>query len=173
MYEAGVTDTTKFALLKGKHMSMQALGGIDHYLLARAFQKAGLDPRKAAVYSAGLTYPDIIKSFGTGQTDAAQTPVPLAFSGRGQQGRRISSAPAADIEPNCAARLLGDPAELPRQQPRRPRCGLRWHIPMPRGIFNEAAAKKDPEIMKIVSDAIKLPGALDRAGRAALDVVRP
>ena len=39
-------------------------------------------------------------------------------------------------------------------------------------LFNDAAAKKDPDIMKILSDAIKVPVPLIEKRGAALDMVR-
>lgn len=158
MYEAGVTSVDKFALLKGAKFSMQAPGGIDHYMLANGLLKAGLDPRTSATYSSGLTYPDIIKSFGTGVTDAAQVPVPLAFLAEANNVGRIIGT-GADIMPGAQLGCWTIPTRfLEANRPAAVKFAMA-HIHAAR-LFVKAAETKDAEIIKIISDATKLPAPL-------------
>jgi len=158
MYEAGVTSIDKFALLKGAKFSLQAPGGIDQYLLARGLEKAGLDPRTGATYSAGLTYPDIIKSLGTGVTDAAQCPVPLAFLAEANNVGKLIGA-GYEIEPGCQLACWAMPTKFMEGNRKAAVAFAMAHIHAAR-LFTEGAQKKDPEIIKIISDATKVPAAL-------------
>ncbi|MCU4178481.1 ABC transporter substrate-binding protein [Bosea sp. BH3] len=158
MYEAGVTGIDKFALLKGAKFSLQAPGGIDQYLLARGLEKAGLDPRTGATYSAGLTYPDIIKSLGTGVTDAAQCPVPLAFLAEANNVGKLIGA-GYEIEPGCQLACWAMPTKFMESNRKAAVAFAMAHIHAAR-LFTEGAQKKDPEIIKIISDATKVPAPL-------------
>jgi NitT/TauT family transport system substrate-binding protein len=158
MYEAGVTGVDKFALLKGARFSMQAPGGIDHYLLANGMLKAGLDPRTSATYSSGLTYPDIIKSLGSGVTDAAQVPVPLAFLAESNSVGKIIGT-GADIMPDAQLACWAMPSKFLEDNRKAAVHFAMAHIHAAR-LFVAAARNKDPEIIKIISDATKLPGPL-------------
>ncbi|RDJ25184.1 ABC transporter substrate-binding protein [Bosea caraganae] len=158
MYDAGVTGIDKFALLKGARFSMQAPGGIDHYLLANGLLKAGLDPRTSATYASGLTYPDIIKSMGTGVTDAAQCPVPLAFLAESNNVGKIIGT-GADIVPNAQLGCWTMPTKFLEGNRKAAVAFAMAHIYAAR-LFVEAAKTKDPEIVKIIADATKVPGAL-------------
>jgi len=158
MYEAGVTGVDKFALLKGKRMSLQAPGAIDQYLLGRGLQKAGLDPRTDAIWSSGLTYPDIVKSLGSDVTDAAQIPVPLAFLAEANNVGKIIGT-GADIEPNAQLACWAMPIKfLEGNRPAAVRFAMA-HIQAAR-VFTEAAKTKNPEIIEIISAATKVPPAL-------------
>ncbi|CAN5252741.1 hypothetical protein BH10PSE8_BH10PSE8_04510 [soil metagenome] len=158
MYEAGVTGIDKFALLKGARFAMQAPGGIDHYLLARGLEKAGVDPRGGATYSSGLTYPDIVKSLGTGVTDAAQVPVPLAFLAEVNKVGRIIG-PGYDIEPGVQLACWTMPTSFLTANRKAAVAFAMAHTHAAR-LFVEAAKTKDPEIVKIISDATKVPAPL-------------
>jgi ABC-type nitrate/sulfonate/bicarbonate transport system substrate-binding protein len=155
MYEAGVTGVDKFALLKGARFAMQAPGGIDNYLLARGLQKAGIDPRTGAVYSSGLTYPDIIKSLGTGVTDAAQCPVPLAFLAETNKVGRIIGT-GADIEPGAQLACWAMPTKFLETNRKAAVAFSMAHIHAAR-IFTAAETSKDPEIIQILSAATNIP----------------
>ena len=65
------------AKLKGK--TIAAPGSIDQYLLGRAAERAGLNPKTDVNWSSGMPYPDMIKLMGAGRADVANIPVPLAF----------------------------------------------------------------------------------------------
>ena len=62
MHAAGFTSVDKGAMLKGKKIAIQAPGSIDQYLLGRAAQKAGLDPR---------TRPGLVDRHGLSRHDQA------------------------------------------------------------------------------------------------------
>ena len=79
MYEQGYRSANDGVKLKGKTIAIQAPGSIDQYLLGRAAEKAGLDPKTDLNWSTGMPYPDMIKLMGAGRADAANIPVPLAF----------------------------------------------------------------------------------------------
>ena len=158
LYDAGATSVDKFGMLKGARFSMQVPGGIDHYLLARGLQRAGLDPRKDAIYSSGLTYPDIIKSLGAGIADAAQIPVPLAFLAETNSAAKILCT-GADIEPGAQLACWAMPKKFLETNRKAAVAFAMAHIYAAR-LFVEAATNKDPGIIKILSDGSKIPGPL-------------
>lgn len=161
MVEAGLTGKDKFALLKGKRVALQAPGGIDQYLLGRAAQKAGLDPRTDVTWNTGLGYPDIVKSIGAGQTDVANIPLPLGFLVEKNNFGKLVCA-GYDIEPNTqlacwamSSKYLADNKS----------AAVRFamaHTWAGR-LYNKAAAAKDPAIIKIISEATKVPPPLIEA----------
>lgn len=157
MVEAGYT-VGKGAMLKGKRVAIQAPGSIDQYLLGREAQKAGLDPRTDLNWSSGMPYPDMVRLMGAGQTDVANIPVPLAFLVENNKFGKIVGT-GADIEPNTqlgcfvmSSRFL----EANRSAAVR-FCMLHTYAA---SLFTRAAAEKDPEIIKIISDATKVPERL-------------
>jgi NitT/TauT family transport system substrate-binding protein len=161
MIKAGLTGADKFALLKGKRVSLQAPGGIDQYLLGRAAQKAGLDPRADITWNTGLGYPDIVKSIGAGQADVANIPLPLGFLvERNNFGKLICAG--WDIEPNTqlacwamSSKFLSDNKS----------AAVRFamaHTYAAR-LFDKGAAEKNPDIIKIISEATKVPPPLIEA----------
>ena len=100
MYAAGFHSPNDGIKLKGKKIAIQAPGSIDQYLLGRAAEKAGLNPRTDLDWSSGMPYPDIIKLMGVGRADAANIPVPLAFLAEKNKVGKIIG-PGSDIEPNA------------------------------------------------------------------------
>ncbi len=155
LVEAGMTSPDKMALLKGKKIAIQAPGGIDQYLIGRGVQKAGLDPKTDVEWSSGLSYPDIVKSMGAGQADAANVPVPLGFLvERNKFGKLVFSG--YDIEPNCQ---LACWAMSQRYMDANKSAAMRFamvHTYAGR-LYNKAAAAKDPDVIKIISEATKVP----------------
>lgn len=154
MVEAGYT-VGKGAMLKGKRIAIQAPGSIDQYLLGREAQKAGLDPRTDVEWSSGMPYPDMIRLMGAGKADVANIPVPLAFVAENNKFGKIVGT-GADIEPNTqlgcfimSTRFL----EANRAAAVR-FCMLHTYAA---GLFTKAASAKDPEIIKIISEATKVP----------------
>ncbi|RAI02178.1 hypothetical protein DLJ53_12490 [Acuticoccus sediminis] len=157
MYEAGLTSIDKFDMLEGAKFTIQAPGGIDQYLLARGLQNAGLDPTKAA-FRAGLTYPDIVKSLGTGLTDVAQIPVPLAFLAEKNEVGKIIGA-GYEIDPGAQLGCFAMPeAFLDEDRETAVRYAMA-HIQAARE-FVAAAESKDPEVIAIISEATKVPAPL-------------
>jgi NitT/TauT family transport system substrate-binding protein len=161
MVAAGLTTPAKLGLLKGKRIAIQAPGGIDQYLLGLGVQRAGLDPRTDVTWNSGLAYPDIVKAFGAGQADAANVPVPLGFLvERNNFGKLVFSG--GEIEPNCQ---LGCWAMSGAYLASNKSAAVRFAMAHTYAgqVFNKAAAAKDPEIIKIVADATKVPPNLIEA----------
>ena len=158
MHEAGYTSTDKAKLLKGKKIAIQAPGSIDQYLFGRAAEKAGLDPTKDLDWSSGMPYPDMIKLMGAGQADAANIPVPLAFlAERNNVGKIIGAG--SDIEPNAQlACWVMSSKFLAENKSAAVRFAM-VHTHAGR-LFNKAAAAKDADVIKIISDATKVPAPL-------------
>ena len=161
MVAAGMTAPNKMALLKGKKIAIQAPGGIDQYLLGLGVQRAGLDPRTDVDWSTGLAYPDIVKAMGAGQADAANVPVPLGFLvERNNFGKLVFSG--WEIEPNAQlacwamseAYLKGNKSAAVRFAMVHTHAGR---------LYNKAAAAKDPDVIKIISEATKVPPPLIEA----------
>lgn len=161
MVEAGMTAVNKMALLKGKRLAIQAPGGIDQYLLGLGAQRAGLDPRTDVIWNAGLSYPDIVKAIGAGQTDAANVAIPLGFLvEKNGFGKLVFSG--YDIEPNAQLACWAmSAAYLSANRSAAIRFAMA-HIHAGR-VVNKAAAGKDPEIIKILSDATRVPAPLIEA----------
>jgi NitT/TauT family transport system substrate-binding protein len=158
MYEAGYRSPNDGVKLKGKKIAIQAPGSIDQYLLGRAAQKAGLDPRTDLDWSSGMVYPDMIKLMGAGRADAANIPVPLAFLAEKNKVGKIVG-PGSDIEPNAqlacwvmSGKFLSEKRSV----------AVRFamvHTHAAR-LFNKAAEAKDPAVVKIISAATKVPEPL-------------
>jgi NitT/TauT family transport system substrate-binding protein len=146
------------AMLKGKRIAIQAPGSIDQYLLGRDAMKAGLDPRTDLNWSSGMPYPDIIKIMGAGQADAANIPVPLAYlAERNNVGKIVGTG--ADIEPNAQlACWVMSSKFLAAEKSAAVRFAM-VHTHAAR-LFTKAAAAKDAEVIKIISDATKVPAPL-------------
>jgi NitT/TauT family transport system substrate-binding protein len=161
LVQAGMTSPDKMGLLKGKKIAIQAPGSIDQYLFGRGLQKLGLDPRSDVEWSSGLAYPDIVKAIGAGQADAANVPVPLGFLvERNNFGKLVFSG--WDIEPNCQ---LACWAMSQRFLESNRSAAVRFamvHTHAGR-LFNKAAASKDPEVVKIISEATRVPANLIEA----------
>ncbi|MDI1347313.1 MAG: ABC transporter substrate-binding protein [Pseudolabrys sp.] len=161
MVAAGLTGPDKFALLKGKRVALQAPGGIDQYLLGRAAQKAGLDPRTDVTWNTGLGYPDIVKAMGAGQADVANIPLPLGFLVEKNSFGKLICA-GWDIEPSTQ---LACWAMSTKYLAENKSAAVRFamvHTYAGR-LYNKAAAAKDPAIIKIINEATKVPPALIEA----------
>jgi NitT/TauT family transport system substrate-binding protein len=98
---------------------------------------------------------------GVGQTDAAQIPLPLGVQiEKNSFGKLVF--PGSAIEPNAqlacwamsAAFLAANPAAASRFAMVNIHAGR---------LFNAAAAARDPDTIKIISEATKLPAALIEA----------
>ena len=157
MVEAGYT-VGKGAMLKGKRIAIQAPGSIDQYLLGRDAEKAGLNPRTDLNWSSGMPYPDIIKIMGAGQADVANIPVPLAYlAERNNVGKIVGTG--ADIEPNAQlACWVMSTKFLAGNKSAATRFAM-VHTHAAR-LFTKAASAKDPEVIKIIADATKVPAPL-------------
>lgn len=155
VYEAGLDAIEKMGMLSGKRVGIQAPGSIDQYLIGRGVQKAGLDPRTQVDWVQGLAYPDMIKAMGAGRLDAAQIPVPLALlAERNQAGRIIG--PSWTIEPNAQLACFAINGEVLHGKYSAAVRYAMAHIHAAR-LFNEAAQSQDADIIRILSDATKVP----------------
>jgi NitT/TauT family transport system substrate-binding protein len=105
-----------------------------------------------------MPYPDIIKIMGAGQADAANIPVPLAYlAERNKVGKIVG--PGSDIEPNAQlACWVMSSKFLSANKSAAVRFAM-VHTHAAR-LFTKAAAAKDPEVIKIISDATKVPAPL-------------
>lgn len=158
MYDAGLTDVSKMALLKGKRLALQAPGGIDQYLLGLGVEKQGLNPLTDVDWQTGLAYPDIIKAMGAGQVDAANVPVPLAFlAEKNKIGHLIN--PGWDIDPGVQLAGWAMPETFLKQNMSAAIRFAMVHTYAGR-LYNKAAAEKDPAVIKIISEATKVPEPL-------------
>ena len=158
MYEAGYRSANDGAKLKGKKIAIQAPGSIDQYLLGRAAQKAGLDPKTDLDWSSGMPYPDMIKLMGAGRADAANIPVPLAFLAEKNNVGKIVG-PGSDIEPNAQlACWVMSGKFLAEKRSAAVRFAM-VHTHAAR-LFDKAAEAKDADVVKIISAATKVPEPL-------------
>ena len=105
-----------------------------------------------------MPYPDMIKLMGAGQADAANIPVPLAFLAEKNNAGKIIGA-GSDIEPNAQlACWVMSPKFLAGNKSAAVRFAM-VHTHAGR-LFNKAAAAKDADVIKIISDATKVPAPL-------------
>lgn len=155
MHKAGVTSIKEFAKLKGKKALLQAVGGVDQYLIGRALEKVGLDPISAINWQPGLAYPDIVKAMGAGQCDVAQIPVPLGMiAERNNAGKMIEAG--YDVEPNMQLAGWAMPVTFLKSNMSAAIRFAMVHTHAAR-LYNKAAAAKDPDVIKIIHNAIKVP----------------
>ncbi len=158
MYEQGYTKANDGAKLKGKTIAIQAPGSIDQYLLGRAAEKAGLNPKTDINWSSGMPYPDMIKLMGAGRADAANIPVPLAFLAEKNKVGKIVG-PGSDIEPDAQLACWVMSSSYLQSNTSAANRFAMVHTHAAR-LFNKAAAEKDPNVVKIISDATKVPEPL-------------
>ena len=158
MFEAGYRSANDGAKLKGKTVAIQAPGSIDQYLLGRAAEKAGLNPKADVNWSSGMPYPDMIKFMGAGRADVANIPVPLAFLAEKNNVGKIVG-PGSDIEPDAQlACWVMSSSYLQSNKSAATRFAM-VHTHAAR-LFNKAAEEKDPDVVKIISEATKVPAPL-------------
>jgi NitT/TauT family transport system substrate-binding protein len=161
MVQAGLTAPGKMGLLKGKTIAIQAPGGIDQYLLGLGVQRAGLNPRTDVEWKSGLPYPDIVKIMGAGQADAANVPVPLGFLvEKNNFGKLVFSG--WEIEPNTQLACWAMSQKFLDSDRSAAMRFAMVHTHAGR-LYNKAAAAKDPDVIKIISDATKVPPPLIEA----------
>lgn len=158
MFEAGYRSANDGAKLKGKTVAIQAPGSIDQYLLGRAAEKAGLNPKADVNWSSGMPYPDMIKFMGAGRADVANIPVPLAFLAEKNNVGKIVG-PGSDIEPDAQlACWVMSSSYLQSNRSAATRFAM-VHTHAAR-LFNKAAEEKDLDVVKIISEATKVPAPL-------------
>ncbi|MEI6319524.1 MAG: ABC transporter substrate-binding protein [Pseudomonadota bacterium] len=158
LHAAGLTTPERMSMLKGQRLGLQAPGGIDQFLLGRGVQNAALNPLTDVNWVTGLAYPDLVRALGAGQVDAANIPVPLAFLAEKNNTGKIAF-PGSDIQPGTQLACFAAPAKLLGKDRSLAVRFAMVHLHAAR-IFNEAAAAKDPSVIKIISDATKVPEGL-------------
>jgi NitT/TauT family transport system substrate-binding protein len=158
MIAAGLDGPDKFALLRGKRLAIQAPGSIDQYLLGSGLAKAGLNPQSDAIWAAGLAYPDIIRAIGSGQADAANIPVPIAFlAERNGIGRIITPSWAIEPGAQLACQAMPDRFVADNRSAAVRFCMAHIHAAR---LYNKAAADKDPDVVHILNAATRIPEPL-------------
>jgi len=161
MVAAGMTSVAKMGLIKGKRVAIQAPGGIDQYLIGLGAQRAGLDPRTDITWNPGLAYPDIVKAIGANQADVANVPVPLGFLvEKNNFGKLVFSG--YDIEPDTqlACWAMSEAFMNANKEAAIRFCMAHTYAGR---LFNAAAASKDADVVKIISEATKVPAPLIEA----------
>lgn len=161
MVAAGMTSVDKMGLLKGKRIAIQAPGSIDQYLFGLGAQRAGLDPRTDLIWNSGLAYPDIVKAIGAGQADAANVPLPLGFLVEKNNFGKLVFA-GWQIEPNVQLACWAMSQSFLKANMSAAVRFAMVHTYAGR-LYNKAAAAKDPDVIKIISEATKVPPALIEA----------
>ena len=101
LYEQGIRTPADFAKLKGKKIGVGAVGSINQYDIARALQKAGLDPRRDVQWIAGVPQPDLMKMLGQKQVDATDLAYQFGFFAQNNKWGPIV-ATGDQIEPNSS-----------------------------------------------------------------------
>ncbi len=71
MAAKGIKSIADFHLLKGARVGVNSVGSINQYLMAKALQKAGLDPIKDVSWVVNIGQPDLMKMLGQKNIDVA------------------------------------------------------------------------------------------------------
>jgi NitT/TauT family transport system substrate-binding protein len=79
LYDAGLHSLADVAMLKGKRIGVNALGSINHFNVAQALIKAGLDPVKDVQWVMNVPQPDMMKMLGQDQLDATDLAYQFGF----------------------------------------------------------------------------------------------
>jgi NitT/TauT family transport system substrate-binding protein len=79
LYDSGVKSIADFAKLKGKKIGLGATGSINQYTIAKALQKAGLDPRTDVKWITNVPQPDLMKMLGQKEVDATDLAYQFAY----------------------------------------------------------------------------------------------
>jgi NitT/TauT family transport system substrate-binding protein len=77
--DEGVKSLADIAKLKGKRIGVNALGSINHFNVATALIKAGLDPTKDVQWVMNVPQPDMMKMLGQDQLDATDLAYQFGF----------------------------------------------------------------------------------------------
>jgi len=89
LYDQGVHSLADFGKLKGKRIGVTAVGSINHYNMALALQKAGLDPVHDVQWVMGVEQPDLMKMLGQKQVDVADLAYQFAFFAKNNKWSQI------------------------------------------------------------------------------------
>jgi len=151
LYDQGVHSLADFAKLKGKKFGVGALGSINQYNLARALQKAGVDPAKGVHWVVNVPQPELMKMIGQGQVDVTDLAYQFGvFAQNNHWGPVIANGD--QIEPNeqIAAYVVRKDYLAQHRD-----AVVRWAMAYLQGVkeFNAAAAAPDkhPDIVAILA----------------------
>jgi NitT/TauT family transport system substrate-binding protein len=98
MAAKGISSVADFSKLKGARIGVNSVGSINQYLMARALEKAGLDPVKDVSWIANIAQPDLMKMLGQKNIDVASISYQFSlFAQKSNWGPIVATG--YDIEP--------------------------------------------------------------------------
>ncbi|MGC1444860.1 MAG: ABC transporter substrate-binding protein [Xanthobacteraceae bacterium] len=151
VYDQGVHSLADFAKLKGMKVGVTAQGSINHYNMALALQKAGLDPVHDVQWVFGVAQPDLMKMLGQKQVDVADLAYQFAFFARSNHWSQIVAS-GDQIEP---AEQIATFAVRKDFLDKKRDVLVRWTTAYLQGVkeFNAAAAQPDqhPDVIDILA----------------------
>lgn len=161
--EQGVKTPADFAKLKGKRVGIAATGSINHYSMAIALQKVGLDPVTDVTYVSGVSQPDLMRMVGQNTVDVAAISYNFSlFAENSKWGRMVATG--GDVEPDQQVATYAARKDFVSKN----RDALvRFAMAYIRGVeaFDAAALapKQYPDIIKILADntALKNPALVE------------
>ncbi|WP_295849576.1 ABC transporter substrate-binding protein [Tardiphaga sp.] len=139
--ESGVRTPADFGKLKGKRIGVAVIGSINQYSMARALEKAGLDPTKDVEWISNVSQPDLMKMLGQKQIDAAA--ISYQFSMFAQNnGVGPMVATGGDIEPNAQIATFSVRKDF---LAKKRDVVVRWAMAYLQGVKDFNAAAADPK----------------------------
>ena len=151
LYDQGVRTMADLGKLKGKKVGINAVGSINQYDMARALQKAGLDPRKDVQWVVGPPQPDLMKMLGQKQVDAIEVAYQFGFFAQNNKWGPIV-ATGDQVEPNSSISVYAARREFVQQKRD---VLVRFAMAYLQGVkeFNAAATAPDkhPDVVDILA----------------------
>ena len=171
LYEQGFTDVSGYKLMKGQKIGISVRGSISQLLHTTALRKAGLEPEDCE-WQWGVDTKSSATLLAANQIGLANVPIPLSHAVQAKGAGKIaawSDEIAPDIQLACWAAnesLLKDKTSV----------AVRFAMAHLQAVgeFVDAAKNGNPEIVKIIAEATRLPpevidGARPRWTGYALD----
>jgi NitT/TauT family transport system substrate-binding protein len=158
LYDQGVHSLADFGKLKGKRIGVTAVGSINHYNMALALQKAGLDPARDVHWITGVEQPDLMKMLGQKQVDVADLAYQFAFFASNNHWSRIVGA-GDQIEPDQQIATFAVRKDYLTQHRD---VLVRWAMAYLQGIKDFNAAAADPSAHPDVIDILAKNTALQK-----------
>jgi NitT/TauT family transport system substrate-binding protein len=151
LYDQGIQSLADFAKLKGKRIGVGALGSINQYNVAKALERAGLDPARDVQWIINVPQPDLMRMLGQKQVDVTDLAYQFGFFAQNNKWGPIV-ATGDQIAPNgqiAAYVARKDFVDKNRD------TMVRFAVAYLQGVreFNAAAAAPDkyPEIIDILA----------------------
>lgn len=161
LYEQGFTDISGYKLLKGKKIGISVRGSISQLLHTKALARAGLTPEDCE-WQWGVDTKSAPTLLAANHIGIANIPIPLSHAVQAKGAGKIATW-SDDIMPDV--QLAGWAAKetfLAEQRSVAVRYAM-VHLQSVRE-FVEAATKGNPEIVKIIAEATRLPAeVIERA----------